>query len=69
MAASLCAVGEAFDSLRIAVIKYWYDPKWKDTMLGEDLILAEFFVTIPIRIRWGCSEHLVAGDAMPPYSC
>jgi hypothetical protein len=69
LAASLCAVGEAFDTLRITVIKYWYDPKWKDTMLCEDLILAEFSVTVPIRIRWGCSEHLVAGDAMPPYSC
>jgi len=69
LAASLCAVGEAFDSLRIAVVKYWYDPKWKDTMLCEELILAEFAVTVPIRVRWGYSEHLVAVDALPPYCC
>jgi len=40
----LCTVGEAFDTLRITVVKYWYDPKWKDRMLCEDLILAEFSV-------------------------
>jgi hypothetical protein len=69
LASSLCAVGEAFDVLKVVVIKYWYDRKWRDRMPYEELILAEFAITVPIRLRWGCSEHLVVSDAVPPYCC
>jgi hypothetical protein len=65
----LCTVGEAFDTLRITVVKYWYDPKWKDSMLCEDLILAEFSVIVPMRLRWGRSEQLVVSEALPAYPC
>ena len=68
LATSLCAVGEAFDTLHITVMKYWYDRNWK-LSFPTDLILAEFAVRVPIRIRWGCGEHLVVSDAMPPYCC
>jgi len=69
LASSLCAVGEAFDILQITVIKYWYDLKWKDSTPSEDLILAEFALSVPIRIRWGWGEHLVVSDVEPLYSC
>lgn len=69
MASSLCAVGEAFDTLRITVIKYWYDRDWKVKTASEDLILAEFPLVVPIRIRCGYGEHLVVSDVKPLYSC
>jgi hypothetical protein len=33
------------------------------------LILAEFSVIVPMRLRWGRSEQLVVSEALPAYPC
>ena len=69
LAASLCAVGEAFDIIEITAIKYWYLRDWKTQVPADDLILAEFPLTVPVRIRWGQGVHLVVSDVEPVYAC
>jgi hypothetical protein len=69
LAASLCAVGEAFDTLEITAIKYWYSGDWKNKIPNDEVILSEFPLTIPVRIRWGHGAHLVVSEAEPAYAC
>lgn len=71
LASSLCAVGEAFDTLSMTVIKYWDDPNSKITPPIDlpDWTVSEFALALPIRIRWGCGDHLVVSDVMPFIYC
>jgi hypothetical protein len=54
LAASLCAVGEAFKTLRITVIKYWYDPKFSSHVLGTDARRGQFHAA---RARTACRRR------------
>jgi Dimerisation domain len=69
IAGSLCAVGEAFDKIEITALKYWYGRDWKTKIPNDDVILAEFPLTVPVRIRWGYGAHLVVSEVKPVFAC
>jgi hypothetical protein len=69
LAGSICAVGEAFDKIEITALKYWYGRDWWTKIPTDDLILAEFPLTVPVRIRWGHGAHLVVSDVMTVFAC
>jgi hypothetical protein len=69
LASSLCAVGETFDKIEITAIKYWYGKDWQVKIPTEELILAEFSLVVPVRIRWSQGAHLIISDIGPVYSC
>ena len=69
VAGSLCAVGEAFDTIKITALKYWYGRDWRTKIPADDVILAEFPLTVPARIRWGHGAHLVVMDVKQAFAC
>ena len=69
LAARLGAVGEAFDTIQITTIQYWYGRDWAMKIPTEDLILAEFSLIVSTRIRWGHGVQLVVSDVKPIYAC
>lgn len=71
LASSLCALGEAFDTVRMTVIKYCDDPNSKITPPIDlpDCTISDFALTVPIRVSWGCGDYLVVSDVMPFLYC
>jgi hypothetical protein len=55
---------------RIAAIKYWYDESWPEPNLpGDDLVLAEYSIRIPLQVQWSGDEKLVRVEVMTIASC
>jgi hypothetical protein len=69
IASALTSIGRAYEVAGMTVIKYWYDPEWEVTWLPCDLILAEFPVSIPVRLRLDSAEEAIATDILPGSSC
>jgi hypothetical protein len=69
LASNLCAFGEAYNVIRMVVMKYWFEPKWKTRAVCEDQILAEFPLIVPVRTRWRLNQELMVSDVQPLHYC
>ena len=67
---SLSSLQKVHEITRITTIKYWYDPSWPEPNLpGDDLVLAEYSIRIPLQVQWSGDENLVHAEVMTIGSC
>ena len=54
---ALISLPHVHEIVEITVMKHWYDRSWSEPHLPEDdLILAEYSVHVPLRVRWSAGE-------------
>jgi hypothetical protein len=67
---SLCSLQRVHEIVRITTIKYWYHAGWPQPNLpGDDLVLAEYSIRIPLQVRWSGDENMVHVEVMTIASC
>ena len=62
---------KVYDVVEITVIKHWYDSSWQEPHLpnGDDTVLAEYSLKVPLQIGWSFEEGLFRVEVMQIASC
>jgi hypothetical protein len=67
---SLHSLKRVHEITGITAIKYWYDESWPEPNLpGDDLVVAEYSIRIPLQVQWSGDEKLVRVEVMTIASC
>jgi len=69
LASTLLAAKDGVELVELIVLKHWYGGDWLVRVQCDELIIAEFPLTVPIRVRWAKDTALIVTEILHPSDC